>query len=81
MWTETKKLQIHAKIRTEAKKLAKKLGAHSVYVVAHFVDEDGNLHSMRGGQLPMPESAFYRRELMLYAETEAEETIPEGEPH
>jgi hypothetical protein len=78
MWTKSKQIAVNKKVNTEAAKLAKKLGAECVYVVAHFIDEADPtaLHGMTGGQLPMPETEFYRRQLMLYSQIEVEETSP-----
>jgi hypothetical protein len=82
MWTKPKQTAMHNKMDDEAKRVAKRLGAECVYIVAHFIDDKDPtaLHGMSGGQLPMPESEFYRRQLMLYSQVETEETIPpEGE--
>jgi hypothetical protein len=38
-WNKAKQIAMKGKVDAEAKKLAKRLGAHSVYVVAHFADD------------------------------------------
>ncbi len=61
-WNKAKQIAMKGKVDAEAKKLAKRLGAHSVYVVAHFADDldPDALHSMSGGfrhQIELAEEA------------------------
>lgn len=63
-WTAAKKTAIHNKISDEAKKCAKRLKAHCIFMVAVFPDQD-IVHVMTGGQTIEPDLMSLYRSLMI----------------
>lgn len=71
--TRAKQVALKAMVDTEAKKVAKRLKAGRglqtacVFMAATFVDDQGNIHVIAGGQTPEPTADFYRRLMVMHA--------------
>lgn len=64
-------------IDAEAKKVTKRLKtgpqikAYCTFMAVTFVDKDGNIHVIAGGQTPEETSDFYRRLMVMHAKAAA----------
>jgi len=74
-WTPERRSRVKAKVDKESARVAARLGAHSVWIIATFADGEF-MHLQDGGSSPWPLKELYKNMLLVTQTNEAADGDP-----